>query len=334
MVERILVVGFGSIGRLHLQILRKLLPRADIRVLRHRPTNEIYEHSNGTFSDLNEAMSFAPQVAVIANPATFHMSIATQLAEIGTHLLIEKPLAASLSGVENLIDISKKKNIIVMAGYNLRFLPSLQSYRNFLSDGIIGSVLSVRCDVGQYLPTWRQGGDYRKEVSAKRALGGGVLLELTHELDYLRWIFGEIDWVKATLSRQSDLEIDVEDTAHLVLGFSSKKNERQLVGMLNMDFIRHDPTRLCLAIGEKGTLRWNGITGAIDLFKLNSNGWEEVDFIKSDREDSYFGEWRHFLECIANFQQPMVTAEDGLRILRIVDASIKSDLKDGNRINV
>ena len=77
----------------------------------------------------------------------------------------------------------------------------------------------LRCEIGQYLPLWRPGSDYRLGVSANRALGGGVLLELSHELDYLRWIFGDVDWVQASLERQSALEIDVEDTAHLLLSF-------------------------------------------------------------------------------------------------------------------
>ena len=83
-----------------------------------------------------------------------------------------------------------------MTAYNLRFLPSLQAYRERIQFGVIGKVLSVRCEIGQYLPSWRPGSDYRQAVSASRALGGGALLELSHEIDYLRWIFGEVAWVQ------------------------------------------------------------------------------------------------------------------------------------------
>ena len=112
--------------------------------------------------------------------------------------------------------------------------------------------MSVRCEISHYLPSWRPECDYRQGVSGRGELSGGALLELSHEIDYLRWIFGEAVWVNATLSRQSRLEIDVEDTAHLVIGFAPDNGGRQLIASVNMDFIRHDNTRLCIAIGEKG----------------------------------------------------------------------------------
>ena len=139
-----------------------------------------------------------------------------------------------------------------MTGYNLRFSPSLMYFNELIKKNIVGQILSVRCEVGQYLPEWRPNKDYRKTVSANFHLGGGVLLELSHEIDYLRWIFGEVDWVRATLAQQSSLVFDVEDSAHLTLGFLPNENGRQLIGTLNLDFIRHDQTRACIAIGEKG----------------------------------------------------------------------------------
>ena len=70
---------------------------------------------------------------------------------------------------------------------------------DLMQNKIVGKILSVRCEVGQFLPSWRPNIDYRESVSARKALGGGALLELSHEIDYLMWIFGDIDWVKATL---------------------------------------------------------------------------------------------------------------------------------------
>ena len=106
--------------------------------------------------------------------------------------------------------LAKKAKTVLAIGYNLRFLSSLQKFKSILDDKIIGDVWSVRSEVGQFLPSWRPNSDYRKGVSAQYALGGGVLLELSHDIDYLRWIFGEVAWVQAVLAQQSDLEIDVE----------------------------------------------------------------------------------------------------------------------------
>ena len=185
-IDRILIAGLGSIGRRHLRLARKLIPNADIRILRHLVTSEVPEYSNGCFSTTEEAVAFAPQIAVIATPATFHISTAQPLAEAGVHLLIEKPLSATLNGVSELIDTCRQQRTVLQIGYNLRFLPSLQRFRDLLGQQVIGKLLSVRCEIGQYLPSWRPGTDYRHGVSARRELGGGVLLELSHEIEYLR----------------------------------------------------------------------------------------------------------------------------------------------------
>ena len=123
----------------------------------------------------------------------------------------------------SLINICQSKKIALMTAYNLRFQPSLQEFRKQIKQQRIGKILSVRVEVGQYLPNWRPESDYRKGVSAQKKLGGGVLLELSHEIDYISWIFGDYKWVKAHISKQSNLEIDVEDTAYLLLGFKPDK---------------------------------------------------------------------------------------------------------------
>jgi predicted dehydrogenase len=272
-------------------------------------------------SSLNDALAFAPQAAVIASPSTHHMLTATPLAEIGAHLLVEKPLAASLNGVEQLLTTCAAKKLVLMTAYNLRFLPSLQEYRMLIQSGRIGKVISVRCEIGQYLPSWRPGSDYRHSVSASRALGGGVLLELSHEIDYLRWIFGEVAWVKASLIKQSNLEIDVEDTAHLILGFVADTEGRKLIVNLNMDLVRHDTTRQCLAIGEHGSLRWNGLTGVVELFPAGGTVWERVFEHTPQRDESYTAEWQHFLACIRDDVAPLISGQDGLKALNIIEAA-------------
>lgn len=324
LIERLLIVGYGSIGQRHLRIARKLLPRADIRVLRHQRYKSVPEYADGCMSDIQKALDFAPQAAVIANPSTFHMEPAQLLAEAGAHLLVEKPLAASLEGVPQLLAASAARGTVLMTAYNLRFLPSLQEYRKLIQSGRIGRVISVRCEIGQYLPSWRPDFDYRQGVSASRALGGGALLELSHEIDYLRWIFGEVAWVQSSLSKQSDLDIDVEDTAHLILGFEAGVDGRRLIANLNMDFVRQDNTRLCLAIGEQGSLRWDGLTGIIEFFPVGGNSWEQTFAHPSQRDESYTAEWQHFLACILDGAASLIDGRDGLAALNIIEAARRS----------
>ena len=136
----------------------------------------------------------------------------------------------------------------------------------------MGDLHSVRCEVGHYLPYWRTNTDYRKSVSAQKILGGGVLLELSHEIDYLIWIFGSISKVNAFLTRHSSLEIDVEDTAYLRLELSNTHQEHNPFAILTMDFIRSDSTRACYAIGSEGTLKWDGISNCVEF-------WEKIIWV-------------------------------------------------------
>ena len=329
MISRVLIVGLGSIGQRHLRLARTLLPDADMRVLRRQEASEVPQYSNGCFSNIGEAITFAPQIAVIANPAPFHIDTAQALTIVGAHLLIEKPLSDSLKGVEQLLEACHKQGTVLLSGYNLRYLPSLQRFRDLLGERMIGKVLSVRCEIGQYLPSWRPDSDYRQGVSARRELGGGALLELSHELDYLRWIFGEVDWVKATLSRQSALEIDVEDSAHLTLGFVPATDGHRLIGTVNLDFIRHDTTRLCTAIGKTGSLRWNGLTGEVALFPAGAREWHQVFSHPHQRDDSYMAEWQDFIACVCGRKAPEVTGEDGYKVLEIIEAARQSAASAG-----
>jgi len=275
------------------------------------------------FSSIDEALAIRPQAAVIANPATMHLNAAMRLAGAGVHLLVEKPLTTSTAGLAEWIGTTEANGIVLMVGYNLRFLPSLRCFRDLLMEDRIGRVLSVRAEVGQWLPAWRPGCDYRESVSARAALGGGVLLELSHEIDYLRWLFGEVEWVRAVQLRQSDLEIDVEDTAHLILGMAGA-GWAPLVAALNMDFIRRDATRTCTAIGSHASLRWNGLADTVEVFEPDRNVWQELFHGRRDPEESYRAQLWHFLNCVAAGQKPMVSGGEGLAAVRIVEAARRS----------
>ncbi len=334
MLERILIVGLGSIGTRHMRLVRELIPKVQIIALRHQDFSdtketEIYK----SVTSIEEALKFKPQAAVIASPSSHHLETAIRLAQAGVHLLIEKPISNNEKGVLQLLKISKEQKITLMVGYNLRFLPSLQRFRELIQGNKIGRVLSVNAEIGQFLPSWRPDTDYRKSVSANASLGGGVLLELSHEIDYLRWLFGDVEWVSAILSKQSDLEIDVEDIAHLFLGFVPRPGEKAVVASLNMDFIRHDTTRSCTVIGETGTLRWNALTETIDIFEQGGSAWQNVFTHQSQRDDSYRAEWSHFLTCMANGNPPLISGEDGLKVLKIIEAA-RSSSKAGIRVDL
>jgi predicted dehydrogenase len=327
MADRVLIVGLGSIGRRHARVIKQLRPDCEIITLRRQAGEGASEPDiDHCVTTLDDALRLQPRLAVIANPASHHVASAIPLAQAGVHLLIEKPLSSIVADVPELIDICNRHHVVLMTGYNMRFLPSLQRFRQLVRERRVGHVLSVRAEVGQYLPSWRPGSDYRVNVSAQAALGGGALLELSHEIDFLRWVFGEIDWVNAALLRQSVLEIDVEDTVHLILGFQGLTDRGPLVASLDIDFVRHDTVRNCTAIGEAGSLRWNALEGRVELFEPGGTAWQVLEECPTQRDDSYLAEWRHFLECVETGAVPMISGEDGLAVLRIIEAARTSSV--------
>ena len=331
MIERALLVGLGSIGVRHLRLLREALPQADIRVLRHGGCDGDIPNADGCFAQLADALEFAPQIAVLSNPAPFHIETARQLASIGAHLLIEKPLAEAAANVRGLLDLCRDKGVLLQVGYNLRFLESLQRFRAELKSGRIGDVRMVRCEIGQYLPDWRPNADYRQSVSSQRSLGGGVLLELSHELDMLHWVFGNVDWVGAWTGQLGKLEIDVEDSANLTLGFASGA-----VGQLAMDFLRRDTTRHCIAIGDRGTLRWDAVASTVTAFDPDAGAWQGVVAVRAERDSTYRHQLSRFLAAVAAGSSDVVgaTGEDGLAVLEIIEATHESAKRDGQRTKV
>lgn len=327
MLERLLIVGLGSIGKRHARLARELFPDVKIVALRHQNCQDMNEPAvNYCVTSLDEALKFCPQAAVIANPSSFHLNVALPLAKAGVHLLIEKPIANSIQGVSELINTCDEQGIVLMTGYNMRFLPSLQRFRELLEEQRCGQVLSVRAEVGQYLPSWRPNSDYRENVSAKARLGGGVLLELSHEIDYLRWLFGEVEWVNGILLKQSDLDIDVEDTVHLILGFAPRAEKKQIVATLNLDFVRHDTTRTCTVIGETGSLRWNALAGTVEIFEQGGDAWQVLYAKQTPRDASYIEEWRSFLNCVVSGTPAPISGQDGLAVLRVIDAARHSSV--------
>ncbi|HSD82466.1 MAG TPA: Gfo/Idh/MocA family oxidoreductase, partial [Anaerolineae bacterium] len=262
---------------------------------------------------LEEALAAQPEAVLITNPALLHIETALTMARQGTHLFIEKPLSNTLDGIDELMELCSRSSRVLMVGYNFRFYEPLQKIQAVLSAGEIGRILSIQARVGQYLPNWRSNKDYRQGVSARKELGGGVVLELSHELDYVRWLVGEVKAVSAQAGHLSDLEIDVEDTAEIILEF-----ENGAFGSIHMDMVDRAATRTCRIVGTDGTLTWDGPTHEVRIYSAARDAWSELHpASKIDPNTMYLAELQHFFECIREKRMPVISAADGRRVLEI-----------------
>lgn len=318
-----LVVGHGSIGQRHLANLRQLLPQARIGVLRSGASGVAGAPPVGAdelFYDIEAAVAFTPAIALICSPSTFHVAVARRLLKAGAHLFVEKPLAAELSGVDDFLAECRAANRVLFVAYNMVFLPSLEFVRDTIKSGKLGRVLSVRAEVGQYLPDWRPTTDYRTGASARRDLGGGVLLELSHELHYLSWLFGSVSSVQSSVIRTGELDCEVEDLAELLL----KYRDGPLVSV-HLDFLQRTYSRSCKVIGTSGTLIWEALGQRVRFHApADREGALLFEAPVSDRNEVYLKELRHFLECVAGRAQPRVNGVQARDVLCVVAAAWES----------
>ena len=242
------------------------------------------------------------------------------LAEHGIHLFIEKPLSDTIDGVDELLSLCHEQGVVLMVGYNFRFYEPFQAIHRALAEEAIGRVLSARAEVGQYLPEWRPGTDYRENVSARRQLGGGVLLELSHEIDYLRWFIGEVTAVTAQVAHVSDLDVDVEDTAEIILQFRNGA-----IGSVHLDMVQRPATRTCHIVGTKGTIKWDRQTHRVQLCSPTTETWQDLYPEKAvDTNEMYIAEMCHFLDCVRGAEVPLTNGVEGRRVLEMVLAARRS----------
>ena len=158
-------------------------------------------------------------------------------------------------------------------------------------------------------------------------------MELSHEIDYLRWIFGEIIWVRSTVAKLSNLETDVEDYANLTVGIKAPQQFEIIIGNITMDFFRHDDKRACFAIGEFGTIMWDGIEDKVLKKLSNESNWTNLFQGKQNREESYIQEWRKLAELVESERSETLSGSDGLAVLKIIEATRRS-AKKGRQIKV
>ena len=322
------IVGFGSAGSRALQVLRELRPEAEFLVLsRHAATVEGFRST----SSLDDVAAFEPDAVILAGPATTRVDVLRQIGTLGVPVFIEKPLAHTLVDAAAVLDLLGPVVERSQLGYNLRFSQSLIAFRDLVRGSRFGRVLRFSAETAQYLPDWRPGKDYRETVSARADLGGGVLLELSHELDYLRWIFGEWDWVSAWTGRTSSLEINVEDTALVTIGIEGNPAVTQVVGQLSLDFARRDKMRTVTAVCEGGTLRWDGIAGTVEVYDSSESRWETV-ITDSGSQSTYKAQWDSFLSVVEQGSKPLVPISDGVAILSAVEAIRHSHEQSGARV--
>lgn len=323
---RVLVAGLGSMGRRHLRNLLALGVE-DVLLLRSTPHPPEGHSDLPIFTDVEAALEAGPDLVVISTPPAHHLEVALPAARAGCHLFIEKPLSAQRDGVDELCATAEDRRLVVAVGYDLRLEPGLQHVRKLLAGGSLGEPLALQTQVGQHLPDWRPDQDYRSGITARRELGGGVLLELSHELDYAAWLLGPVRNVSCLAARLGSLEMGTENLALVHLEFAGGA-----LASIQLDCLDRVPSRTCRVVCERGTVLWDYHDRSVRWFEAASDGiggpgagrWDRFDYPDHRREERFREEMRRTLNAVTGLGQPPAGLEDGRRALELALAAAGS----------
>jgi len=339
---KFLIAGLGSIGRRHFRNLIALGEK-DLILLRTRkatlPDDELAGFPVET--DLHEALKkHKPDAVIVANPTSMHLDVAIPAAEAGCHILLEKPVSHSLERLDVLKHAAQKGGSRILVGFQFRYHPTLNKAREIIQSGAIGKILTVHAYWGEYLPQWHPWEDYRQSYAARTDLGGGVIVTLTHPLDYLRFLLGNVESLWSFNGHISPLEVDVEDIAEIGLKFANGA-----VGGVHVNYFQRPPAHRLEIVGTNGTLGWDNADGILHFQRMPAPFGSYSDqppapVMESysppkgfERNQLFLAQTRHFIEIVRGESEPICTLEDGVMALRLALAAYESQ-KSGRTMKI
>lgn len=328
---RLLIAGLGSIGRRHFRNFLSL-GVTDIILLRKNLSTLSDDELAGypVENDIELALEkYKPDGVIVANPSSNHLEIAIPAAKAGCAILLEKPVSDTMDNVAELEQAATYNKNRILVGFQFRYHPTLRKAKEIIESGALGKILTAHSHWGEYLPNWHPWEDYKESYAARKDLGGGVIVTLTHPIDYLRYLLGDVGSVSGFNGHISPLVLrDVEDVAEIALRFSSGA-----IGGVHVNYFQRPPVHRLEIVGTKGTLRWDNSDGILhhydmpDQFGVISGSPSPA--ITSlyplpdgfDRNDLFIAQSKHFLNVISGQEAPICTLADGVEALKIALAA-------------
>ena len=269
------------------------------------------------FQLIGDALQHNYSAAFICTPTSLHVQQLQRLLENNVpKIYVEKPASHTLENtftIQQLIN-ETKSNVIV--GYDLHFHPCILKTKELLAANAIGQMVSANAFVGQHLKQWRPHEDYRAGMSAKKETGGGVLLDLIHEFDYLTWLLGNAVSAAASITNTGALEIETEEAADVLLQFANT-----ISATVHLDYLQPQLKRFCIFTGTKGTIEMNLAENSVTL--INEQSQSQIFDYKNEERN------HRFINIISTFLQNetderLTSFNDALKSLRIVAAAKQS----------
>lgn len=280
-------VGYGSIGKRHIKNLKSICAKRGINLsislLRHcKNSNSQTTQEFTVYSDISELPNNF-DVIFITNPTKYHFSYFEKLINKGKHFFIEKPICTPYY-INKFSNLKFNNDCVYYVACPLRYTSLIQYLKDNLNTE---NVISIRAICSSYLPNWRPNIDYRKSYSAIKELGGGVDLDLIHEWDYIKYIFGQPTKIQLLKSKISNLEIDAPDIAIYIARI------KDLFVEIHLDYFGRKDQRILEIYTNDDFIECDLIKNQIHFYKTN-----EVISFNEERDDYQTNELNSFLDMI------------------------------------
>ena len=323
-MNKILIVGLGSIGRRHTDNFSKHCKNIDIVDINPERIDQAKKEYNihRAFTNYEEALEKnIYDFVAITTPPHLHLPIAKLSAQKNSHLFIEKPVGMNVDGWDEVAKLCEKNNLISYVAYCHRHINYSNRLKELIDSGIFGRIIHANMRWGSYLPDWHPWEDYRTFYMAKKEQGGGALLDESHGIDLARYILGDIKEVFAVVDTISDLEMTSDDVAFLTL-----KAESGVLIQINFDLVARAPRCNFEIVGTDGTIIWDRTNSRIEYYTSESEEWVVEDFKTEDTLQMYPNQAKYFIDCIKNNQKPNLDLYDGLKTQKVIDGAFQSSL--------
>jgi predicted dehydrogenase len=301
---KVLIIGLGSIAQKHIDAINKIDQSTSIYALRSNTNSKSFTNIIDLYN-LTEVPNDIDFI-LISNPTSLHSKTILKVIDFNKPLFIEKPVFDSIINNEEIVRLIEKKNIKTYVGCNLRFHPALNFIKTYLNSGK-SKINEVNVYCGSYLPNWRPQQDYTKSYSANQKLGGGVHLDLIHELDYTIWLFGKPINYNSIKRKVSNLSIDTFDYANYNLSYPDFNVS------ITLNYYRTSPKRHIEIVLENETLICDLLTSTI----LNSENKIIFTDNEFDSSKTYLNQMNYFIDNLKNEYIYMNNINESFEILKI-----------------
>ncbi len=293
----VLVIGAGSIGERHIRNLWTL-GYENLIVLRRRnlPFRDIGNAKVSVCLSWEEVDKFSPKVAFVCTVTSLHLEEAIRCAERGMHVLVEKPLSHTTEGLDRLQKVLLDNNLYLHVAYMMRFHPHVLQIKEYIREKIFGNVVSIQGKWAEYLPDWHPWEDYRTGYAAKKELGGGVALTLSHDLDMMFFLTDELpDRYYSLPNYRSNLEVDVESGMDVIMGFESG-----ITANVHLNYFEKVKERFLKVVFDEATVEFKFFDSSLTVKRPSAEA--EKHYLENfDRNDLFVEQTKYFFHHLSRF---------------------------------